>query len=125
MSISPYVYYMIHSFKVTDDPKRIAIYCGMITSIFAFAEFSTGIIWGKLSDKYGRKPVLMMGLFGTGLSMVMFGFSTSLPMALAARALGGALNGNVGVLQTTVAEVVKTKEQQRKIWRGFRRKQSR
>lgn len=106
MSIFPYIYYMVSSFHITTDDKQIALYAGMVTSAFAFAEFSTGVVWGRLSDKLGRKPILLTGLAGTGLSMLVFGFAPNLPTALIARALGGLLNGNIGVLQTTVAEVV-------------------
>lgn len=69
------------------------MYAGMVTSAFAFAEFSTGVVWGKLSDRIGRKPVLLTGLAGTGVSMLVFGFAPSLPVALLGRALGGILNG--------------------------------
>lgn len=93
MSIFPYVYYMVSSFHITSDDKQIALYAGMVTSAFALAEFSTGVIWGRLSDKIGRKPVLLTGLAGTGISMIVFGFSPNLPTALIARALGGLLNG--------------------------------
>ena len=93
MSIFPYVYYMVASFKVTNDERQIAIYAGMVTSAFAFAEFSTGVLWGRISDRVGRKPILLTGLAGTGLSMLVFGFAPSLPVALLARALGGLLNG--------------------------------
>ncbi|GAB7349358.1 hypothetical protein MBLNU459_g8487t2 [Dothideomycetes sp. NU459] len=106
MSIFPYVYYMVSSFHITSDDKQIAFYAGMVTSAFTFAEFSTSIPWGRLSDKIGRKPVLLAGMAGTGLSMIVFGLSPNLPTALIARALGGFLNGNMGVLQTTVGEVV-------------------
>lgn len=97
MSIFPYIYYMIESFKITKDARQIAVYAGMVTSAFAFAEFSTGVLWGRLSDKIGRKPVLLTGLAGTGLSMLIFGFAPSLPVALLARALGGLLNGYVSL----------------------------
>ena len=93
MSIFPYIYYMIASFKITSNDRQIAIYAGMVTSAFAFAEFLTGVFWGRLSDKIGRKPVLLTGLAGTGLSMLIFGFAKTLPHALLARALGGILNG--------------------------------
>jgi len=112
MSIFPYIYYMISSFDITTDDRQIAIYAGLVTSSFAFAEFSTGVLWGRLSDKIGRKPVLIGGLVGTAISMIMFGFSKSLPMALLARAMGGLLNGNIGVIQTTVAEMITVKEHQ-------------
>ncbi len=93
MSIFPYVYYMILSFDITSDKRQIAVYVGMVTSAFAFAEFSAGVAWGRISDRVGRKPVLLAGLTGTALSMLVFGFASSLPVALLARALGGLLNG--------------------------------
>ena len=95
MSIFPYIYHMVKDFGITDDETKISFYAGMVTSAFTFAEFSTSVLWGRLSDKIGRKPVLLMGLGGTGLSVLLFGFSTSLPVALFARALGGFLNGLV------------------------------
>jgi hypothetical protein len=99
MSIFPYVYFMIEDFFRNDPSKQgsdqIAVYAGMVTSAFAFAEFSSGVPWGRLSDKIGRKPVLLTGLAGTALSMLIFGFAPNLPVALLARALGGLLNGYV------------------------------
>ncbi|PYH96720.1 MFS multidrug transporter [Aspergillus ellipticus CBS 707.79] len=112
MSIFPYVYQMVESFHVTDNDRKIALYAGMITSSFTFAEFSAGMFWGRMSDRIGRKPVLVMGLIGTAISMVVFGFAPNLATAMVARALGGLLNGNIGVLQTTVAEIVTVKEHQ-------------
>ncbi|KAI5290797.1 hypothetical protein KEM52_000350, partial [Ascosphaera acerosa] len=112
MSIFPYVYFMVASFHVTSDDRKIALYAGGVTSAFTFAEFSAGVFWGRMSDRIGRKPVLMMGLAGTAISMIIFGMSPNLPVALLARALGGLLNGNIGVLQTTVAELVTDKKDQ-------------
>ncbi|KAF6842120.1 MFS multidrug transporter [Colletotrichum plurivorum] len=112
MSIFPYIYYMIEDFHITEDKNKISVYAGMVTSAFTLAEFSTGVMWGRLSDKIGRKPVLLMGLAGTALSSLVFGFAPNLTVALIARALGGLLNGNIGVLQTTVAELVTVKEHQ-------------
>ena len=93
MSIFPYAYYMVQDFKITEDESKISMYVGMITPAFAFMECLSGMFWGRLSDKVGRKKVLLGGLFGTGLSMLLFGFASSLPVAIFARALGGALNG--------------------------------
>ena len=93
MSIFPYVYYMVLSFDITSNTRQIAIYVGLVTSAFAFAEFSSGVAWGRISDKVGRKPVLLFGLAGTALSMLAFGLAPSLPFAMLGRALGGLLNG--------------------------------
>ncbi|KAI9708569.1 MAG: hypothetical protein M1828_002696 [Chrysothrix sp. TS-e1954] len=112
MSIFPYVYLMVRSFDVTLDEGKTAFYAGLVTSSFALAECFASSPWGWLSDQVGRKPVLLAGMAGTGISMIMFGFAPSLPIALVSRALGGVLNGNIGVIQTTVAEVVQVKEHQ-------------
>ena len=86
---------MIQDFGVANNQSEISVYAGMVTSAFAFAEFSSGVAWGKLSDRIGRKPVLLTGLAGTALSMLIFGFAPNVPVALLARALGGLLNGYV------------------------------
>ncbi|KAF8250630.1 MFS general substrate transporter [Wilcoxina mikolae CBS 423.85] len=111
-SIFPYIYQMIDSFEIAKNENEIGIYAGMVTSAFALAEFSTGMMWGRISDRIGRKPVLLIGLAGTLISMLVFGFAKSFTVALIARALGGGLNGNIGVIQTTVAELVREKEHQ-------------
>lgn len=71
--------------------------------------------WGGLSDRVGRKPVLLLGCLGTMLSLVVVGFSSNIWVALAGRALGGLLNGNIGVVQTMVGELVTNPEHERKL----------
>lgn len=67
-----------------------------------FAQFVTAMLWGFASDspRGGRKVVLLIGLLGTCISCVGFGFSTSFWQALMFRTLGGATNGNIGVMRT-------------------------
>lgn len=91
MSMFPYIYYMVKDFGIAEND--ISFYAGMVTSAFTFAEFSTGMLWGRLSDKIGRKPVLLTGLAGTALSVLVLGFAPNIWVALIARALGGLLNG--------------------------------
>ena len=95
MSIFPYVHYMMKDFGTTNDDSKIAVYAGMVTYAIAFAEFSSGVVWGRLSDRIGRKLVLLTGLAGTALSMLTFGFAPNFLVALIARVLGGVLNGQV------------------------------
>lgn len=73
--------------------------------------------WGGLSDKIGRKPVLLLGCAGTLLSLIVVGFSSTFAMALLGRVLGGILNGNIGVIQTMVGELVTRPEHERKFGR--------
>ena len=69
--------------------------------------------WGGLSDRIGRKPVLLFGCAGTLLSLLVVGFAPNFWIALLGRALGGALNGNIGVIQTMVGELVTKPEHER------------
>ena len=89
------------------------MYAGLLIAAFALAESITGMLWGGLSDRYGRKPVLLFGCLGTIISLLLVGFSTSFWMALAGRAVGGLLNGNIGVIQTMVGELVTLPEHER------------
>jgi MFS family permease len=61
--------------------------------------------WGRLSDRIGRRPVLLSGLFGLGLSMLCFGLSHTFWTVVASRALAGALNGNTGVIKCMMSEL--------------------
>lgn len=111
-SLFPYLYFMIRDFHVAKDEKDIAKFSGYLGSSFAFCQFLFCVRWGKLSNRIGRKPVLLCGLMGTSISLISFGFSTNYYMALCARSLAGVLNGNIAVLRTTVGEIATEKRHQ-------------
>ena len=65
---------------------------GLLISTSAFLELLFGPIWGSVSDRVGRKPILLLGLLGYSLSSLLFGLSTKLWMLFASRALSGVLS---------------------------------
>jgi DHA1 family multidrug resistance protein-like MFS transporter len=65
---------------------------GLLVASSALLEFLFGPIWGSISDRFGRKPILMIGLFGYALAAFFFGISTQLWMLFAARAISGILS---------------------------------
>lgn len=103
-SILPYAWKLVLDLQI-GDRSNASFYAGILISAFSLAEALTGFYWGGLSDRIGRKPVLLLGCAGTMLSLLIVGFSTNFWIALFGRALGGLLNGNVGVVQTMVGEV--------------------
>lgn len=112
-SIFPYSWVMVKDYKMANSHDA-SLYAGILISAFSLAEAMTGMFWGGLSDRIGRKPVLLSGCFGTMISLLLVGFSPNFWVALFGRALGGALNGNIGVIQTMVGELVKRPEHERK-----------
>ncbi|KAL8715134.1 MAG: hypothetical protein Q9220_001091 [cf. Caloplaca sp. 1 TL-2023] len=104
-SCFPYAWVMVRDFNV-GDKSNASFYAGVFISAFAFSESLTGMFWGGFSDRIGRKPVLLLGCAGTMLSMLIVGFSTNFWLALVGRIVGGLLNGNIGVIQTMVGELV-------------------
>src|SRR5512136_3216727 len=65
---------------------------GLLIAIASLTELLFGPVWGSLSDRVGRKPILMLGMLGYGLSSLLFGLSTELWMLYASRALSGVLS---------------------------------
>ncbi len=76
---------------------------GMLMAIFSVMQFIFAPIWGALSDRFGRKPILLIGALGNAISLLMFGFSTQLWMMYVARGLGGILSS--ATLPTAMAYI--------------------
>lgn len=87
---------MIESLHV--PPDQVAKWAGITASMFPLAQTITAVPWGRASDKYGRKPIILLGLASTMITSVLWGFSRSLTMAITVRMLAGAGNGNVGIM---------------------------
>jgi MFS family permease len=103
-SISPYLPEMTSTFPEV-DVGHIGLYVGTIASSFALAQFATNFFWGWLSDRVGRKPVVMLGTVLTSACFVAFGFCKTLWQAIIVQALMGLVNGNQGVISTCLGEI--------------------
>ncbi|KAJ1970252.1 hypothetical protein IWQ62_000079 [Dispira parvispora] len=109
----PFVYFMVRDFNITENPKEIGFYVGIVASAFSIAQLVTGMIWGYLADRVGRRPILLLGIFGTAICSLSFGLSHSLAWAVTTRALWGGLNGNASVSKTIVGEITDDTNQAR------------
>jgi DHA1 family tetracycline resistance protein-like MFS transporter len=78
---------------------------GLLLSVYSVAQFLFSPIWGALSDRIGRRPVILIGLAGGALSYLVFAFSTSLPLLFVARALAGLFGGNISTAHAYIADV--------------------
>jgi MFS family permease len=95
------------------DSSKIGLYVGTIASSFALAQFATNFFWGWLSDRIGRKPVVMLGTVLTAACFVAFGFCRTLWQAVLVQALMGLVNGNQGVVSTCLGEITDRSNQSR------------
>ena len=73
-------------------------------SAFSTAQFTTSYLWGLLTDKFGRKPIVVIANAVMGLATLCLGLAPSYPFAVAARAIGGAANGSGVAIKTMLAE---------------------
>jgi multidrug resistance protein len=86
---------------------------GAVLAAYAAAQFVFAPIWGRLSDRVGRRPVLLATIAGTSAALVLLGFASSLLWLLAARLLAGAFAANLSVAAAYITDVTEEEERTR------------
>jgi multidrug resistance protein len=99
--IVPILYSYGKTFGVTGE------ILGILTASFSVAQFFATPVLGSLSDKWGRKPLLVISLAGTCISFILFAEARSMIMLFAARVLDGLTGGNVSVAQAMVSDTAR------------------
>ena len=80
---------------------------GMVYSVFAACAFFAGPILGSLSDRYGRKPVLVISIFGTSLGWIIFALAPNIWIIFLSRVIDGFTAGNISVAQSYLSDIAK------------------
>jgi len=78
---------------------------GLLFASYSVMQLIFAPILGRLSDKYGRRPVLLISILGTGVGFLLLGFATTLWMLFAGRVLDGITGGNISTAQAYIADV--------------------
>lgn len=78
---------------------------GLLMTIYSLMQFIFSPFWGKLSDRVGRRPILLLSLFGSSTSYLFYAFSTELWMLYASRALAGFFGANISTAMAYIADV--------------------
>lgn len=86
---------------------------GILFSTFALCQLIAGPIWGNVSDRIGRKSVLIVSQIGATIGWTMLAFAPSLPVVFVARIIEGLSGGNISVTQSYVADVVEPAKRSR------------
>ena len=102
------------------DTDLINFHIGMLTSIYPLFQLLFVIVWGKLSDKYGRKPLIVIGLIGFVVMNLLTGLATSLTMLYIARIVGGIFTSSVIPVSNAYLSDITSEKRRTKImaWSG-------
>jgi MFS family permease len=93
----------------------IGILSGLIASAFTLAQLVSSPMWGRFSDKFGRRPALLIALSAAGVAYLVFGFAESLWLLFLSRIVQGAGGGTVGVIQAYVADTTEPEHRARNL----------
>lgn len=94
--------------ELTPDPQSQTLWYGSIMLAYGLMFFISAPVLGALSDRFGRRPLLLGGMFGLGVTFVVPALSSSLPLILASRIVGGLTSANMTVAQAYVADISST-----------------
>lgn len=83
---------------------------GLLVSSFSVAQLLSAPMWGRVSDKYGRRPALLVGLFASAIAYLVFAYADSLWLLFVSRLVQGAGGGTVSVIQAYVADATKPED---------------
>ncbi|XP_058753920.1 protein ZINC INDUCED FACILITATOR-LIKE 1-like [Vicia villosa] len=110
-SLFPFVYFMVKDFNIAESEEDISAYAGYVGSSFMLGRSLTSILWGIISDRYGRKPVIIVGVMTVVVFNTLFGLSTNLWMAISMRFFLGSLNGLIGPVKAYATEIFREEKQ--------------
>jgi MFS family permease len=86
---------------------------GWMIASFSIAQLASAPLWGRVSDRFGRRPALMVGLAASGIAFLVFGYATSIWMLFLSRIVQGAGGGTTGVAQAYIGDAVEPKHRTR------------
>jgi multidrug resistance protein len=98
-----------YALKLNASPETI----GRLIASFSIAQLLAAPIWGRLSDRYGRRPALLIGLSASAVAYVVFGLASSVWLLFLSRLVQGAGGGTTGVAQAYVADTVQPSDRAR------------
>ena len=103
------------------DANLINFHIGLLTSIYPLFQLLFVIFWGKLSDRYGRKPIIIIGLIGFIIMQILTGLATSIAMLYVARIIGGILTSSIIPVSNAYLSDITSETQRTKImaWSGM------
>jgi MFS family permease len=92
-------------FPGVDPWQRAALFGGLLGALYAILQFVAAPFWGRLSDRHGRRPILLVSLAGSAIANLLWVFAGDFGVLVLSRLLAGAMTGNVAVANAAVADL--------------------
>jgi len=77
----------------------------LLIAVYSLMQFLFAPLWGSFSDRYGRRPILLLTLLGSVIAYIGLGFANSLWILFIARSLAGIMSGNIATAQAYIADI--------------------
>ena len=114
--IMPVVPFLVQPY--TSNPEEQALVVTLLTSVYAACVFLTAPVLGALSDKYGRRPLLLICLFGSAIGYLVLGIGGALWVLFAGRIIEGITGGSISTIFAYFADIIPKEQKNEILWMG-------
>lgn len=87
-----------------------ALEVGLLMSVYSLMQFLFAPVWGQLSDKYGRRPIILLSLLGSAIAHAGFGLAPTVMWLMVARGFAGLFGGNISTAMAYIADITESKD---------------
>ena len=109
--LAPVIKFLVE--RYVSDPGQIAIATGLLFTSYSFFQFLAVPTLGALSDRYGRRPIMLMSLLGSAVGYLIFGIGGALWVLFLGRIIDGVTGGNIGTIHAYIADLTEPNERTR------------
>lgn len=108
--IIPVIPFIVAEYVGESNQNAIAMYVGLLISAYSVCQFFAAPVLGAVSDRYGRRPVILLCLLGSAIGYVLFGIGGSLAILFIARIIDGLTGGDIGAIMAYIADITEPKD---------------
>ena len=108
--IIPVIPFIVAKYVDPHNVNAVAWYVGLLIALYSFCQFFAAPVLGALSDRFGRRPILLLCLLGSAIGYILFGIGGSLAILFIARAIDGITGGDISTVIAYIADVTEPQE---------------
>ena len=106
----PVIPFIVEKYIPQHNANLVGVYVGLLISVYAFCQFFASPVLGMAADRYGRRPILLISLFGTVIGYLLLGIGGAMWVLFLGRIIDGLTGGNISTLYAYVADISEPKD---------------